>query len=518
MSGLSATPTEAGLQRVAPLAPASVPVTLRLIVGLCGLFLAATLGGLNNRLGTLGLDDIRGVFGFSNDDATWLTSFYAAGELVIMPFVAWLVSIFSLKRLETFMLVVAVGLACVFPCIHNLHLLVALRFFQAAACGALIFMFMISLFFLLPAHRRMYGFGFYAMVATFAPNMGVWLTALWTDTLHGWEFLYWQSVLLGIPALSFIQYGLPDTPGNPDRLRNSNWLGMAFAVPGTLLLALALSQGIRLDWFHSPFITWALASGLALLVLYVISELNHANPFLQLRVFTHHRNVWMALLILVVVLTVSLAGVMLPVSYLGRVWAYRPLQSASVGLVIALPQFITGPVVAFALYRRWLDARAVYIVGFLMLILGCALGARLDGEWLARHFYASQALLALGLPTAIISTIYMASNNINIAIGPSLGGAINTVRCLGTLAGSAILGQYLATRQHTHYEWLRDKTGLLGDGGTISLPDLTQVLNSQSSILATADAYCLLGALAVCPILIILCMRYTPPPQAPQKT
>jgi DHA2 family multidrug resistance protein len=518
MNGLSSAQTEAKPAGGHPVMPRGIPITPRLIAGLCGMFLAAMLGGLNNRLRTLGLDDIRGVFGFAYDDATWITSFYAAGELVIMPFVAWLVSIFSLKRLETFMLVVAVGLACVFPYIHNLHLLIILRFFQAVACGALIFMFMISLFFLLPAHIRMYGFGFYAMVATFAPNMGVWLTALWTDTLHGWEFLYWQSILLGLPALLFIRYGLPAMPGNPGRLRHANWPGMAFAVPGTILLALALSQGVRLDWFHSPFIIRALATGLTLLVLYVISELNHTNPFLQLRVFTHHRNVWMSLFVLLIVLTVSLAGVMLPVSYLGRIWAYRPLQSASVGLVIALPQFIIGPAVAFTLYRRWLDARAVYIIGFILLIAGCYLGAHLDGEWVDRHFYLSQVLLALGLPTAIISTIYMASNNINAAIGPSLGGAINTVRCLGTLAGAAILGQYLITRQHYHYEWLRDKTGLFGDSGTNSLSGITQTLNSQAYILSTADAYCLLGALAACPILIVLCMRYTPPPQAPQKT
>jgi DHA2 family multidrug resistance protein len=226
----------------------------------------------------------------------------------------------------------------------------------------------------------------------------------------------------------------------------------------------------------------------------------------------------MALLILLSILVVSLAGVMLPIMYLGRIWDYRPLQSAPVGLIMALPQFVMGPVVAFMLYRRWLDARAIYIFGLLLLVFGCYLGTHLDGEWIARKFYLCQAVLAVGLPTTIISTIYMTSNNIQAILGPALGGAINTLRCLGALAGTSIINQYMITRQHCHYEWLRDKTGAFAGDGVFSVSDMTQRLNSEAFITATADAYCLLGILAAALIPIVLCMRYTPPPQAPEKS
>jgi DHA2 family multidrug resistance protein len=292
---------------------------------------------------------------------------------------------------------------------------------------------------------------------------------------------------------------------------------MAFMVPGGILLALALSQGVRLDWFNSPFITWAFSTGLALLILYAINEWNHSAPFVQLRVLTYHRNVWMALLILLNVLVVALAGTMLPISYLGSIWDYRPLQSASIGLVMALPQFIIGPIVAFFLYRRCLDARVIYISGLLLLLLGCYFGSHLDGEWIDRNFFLCQIILAIGLPTAIISTIYMASNNIVVTIGPALGGAINTLRCLGTLAGTAIVGQYMNMRQHYHYEWLRDKASDFSGNWTFSITDMTQILNKEAFILSTVDTYCLLGTLAACLILIVCCMRYTPPPQAPEK-
>ena len=448
--------------------PPPIPLTPRVLAGVAGMYIAAMMGGLNSRVGSLGLDDLRGVFGFAYDDASWITSFYAAGELIIMPFVPWLVSIFSIKRLETAMLIIAVSIALILPFIHNLYVLMALRFFQGMACGSVIFMFMISLFFLLPGHIRMYGFGFYAMVATFTPNIGVWLTAFWTDTLHSWEFLYWHSIPLGIVALLLVRFGMPATPTNFGRIRTTNWPGMAFMIPGGILLALALSQGVRLDWFNSPFITWALTSGLSLLLLFVISELNHSAPFLQLRVFTSHRNVWMSLLVLLTVLVVTLAGTTLPVAYLGRIWGYRALHSASVGLILALPQFVIGPIIAFLLYRRWLDARAIYILGLLLLVMGCVIGSRLDGEWTESNFYLCQVFFAFGLPAAIISTIYVMSNNVVASIGPSLGGAINTMRCLGTLMGTAVVGQHMQTQQHYHYEWLRDKTATAIEGGASS--------------------------------------------------
>lgn len=477
------------------------------------------MGGLNNRLGSLGLDDLRGLFGFAYDDASWITSFYSAGELAVMPFVAWLVFVFSFRRVHVFMCCAAMLLALMLPLVHNVELLCVIRFVQGVACGALIFMYMISLFLMLPAHVRMYGFGFYAMVSTFAPNFGVWLTAVWTDMLHEWEFLYWTSLLLGIPAMLLVLYGIPAMQPNPAKAKNINIVGMLSVIPGTVLVALALTQGVRLDWFKSPFVTWSLFAGLLLIVVYVVTDWNHPNPFLQLRIFISHRNVWMVLLILVGILFLSLAGAMLPLNFLGQVWGYRPLQSAPTAMVIAMPQFVVGPAVAWLLYRKWIDTRSVYMASLLLVAAGCVICSRLDAEWTGQNFYLTQAIFAFGLPTAMVSGIFMASNNINPMLGPSFGGAINTVRCIGTLAGTAVIGQYMHVRQAFHHGWLRDRTSEYAAANVFSAqPDLSQTVSSQAFIQASSDTYCLLAVIAVAMALIVPFMRYTPPPQPPAKT
>lgn len=68
---------------VAPIAAATgaAPLTqssVRPLVGLVGIFLAAMMAGLNTRVGALALADIRGALGLGFDDGSWLTTAYSA--------------------------------------------------------------------------------------------------------------------------------------------------------------------------------------------------------------------------------------------------------------------------------------------------------------------------------------------------------------------------------------------------------------------------------------------------------
>ena len=85
----------------APSAPAFTP---RLAMGLVGILIAALMAGLNNRMPALALVDLQGAQGFSSDDASWLTTAYAAGELAAMPFAGWFAVTFSLRRFHLTML------------------------------------------------------------------------------------------------------------------------------------------------------------------------------------------------------------------------------------------------------------------------------------------------------------------------------------------------------------------------------------------------------------------------------
>src|SRR3546814_15456198 len=89
------------------------------------------------------------------------------------------------------------------------------------------------------------------------------------------------------------------------------------------------------------------------------------------------RNLALGFTLFICLLVVLTSGVMLPMTFLGPLHSYRPLQMAPIGLVVALPQLILGSVVALFLYRKWVDARIVFAVGLWLIVLACFFGAHL---------------------------------------------------------------------------------------------------------------------------------------------
>src|SRR3546814_6702373 len=83
-------------------------------------------------------------------------------------------------------------LAVCIPFIHDLDLLLAMRFLQGIASGTMIPVLMMAALKFLPPHIRLHGLALYALTATFAPNLSIWLAGLWTDGLFDWRWVYWQ--------------------------------------------------------------------------------------------------------------------------------------------------------------------------------------------------------------------------------------------------------------------------------------------------------------------------------------
>src|SRR3546814_12492684 len=131
----------------------------------------------------------------------------------------------------------------------------------------------------LPPHIRLHGLALYALTATFAPNLSIWLAGQWTDGLFDWRWVYLQILPLAAIAALLIGWGLPKDPIQTDRFPQANWPGLAFGVPAFALLTLALVPAVRLDWFTSPLLFVLLPAGLSLLVPSLLSESFLRSPF-----------------------------------------------------------------------------------------------------------------------------------------------------------------------------------------------------------------------------------------------
>ncbi len=223
-------------------AAAAPPFGLRIGTGLLGVLVAAIVAGLSNRVPGLALADVQGALGLARDDASWLTTAYAAGELAAMPFATWFAITFSMRRFHLVMLATALVLAAAMPFVRDLHLLLALRALQGVAAGALIPVLMMAALLFLPPPIRLHGLALYALTATFSPNVAPWLAALCVDGLDDWRWVYWHVIPPGLLAMALVAWGIPASPAAPGRLRTADWPGLALGVPGLALLVVALDR------------------------------------------------------------------------------------------------------------------------------------------------------------------------------------------------------------------------------------------------------------------------------------
>lgn len=486
-------------------------ISLATIIGLTGIFISAIMAGLNNRVGALGLADVRGALGFGTDEASWLSTFYTVGELIATPFATWFAITFTVRRFHFMMVSVCAVIAALLPFVQDLHLLIFLRFVQGMSSGALIPILMMMALKSLPATIRLHGLALYAMTATFAPNLASWLTGLWTDGLSDWRWVYWQIIPICMLAGLLVGYGLPHDKIQTIRFKEANWFGMSFGVVALALLGITLDQGVRLDWFNSPLITLSLVVGLLCLAIYLVTEWFHHAPFLKLQLLAR-RNLWLGASVFICLLIVLLSGSQLPANYLMAIQGYRALQIAPIGLLVALPQLVLGSVVALFLYQKWVDARYVFAIGLSLIAVACFSVAQLTTEWNRDQFVIAHVLHAIGQPMAIVPLLFLMTSVVNPNEGPYFSGTINTLRVLGSLIGSAAIGQLIAVRGRFHSEMLLDHAALAGNAQPLDASQLMNIVAQQSQVLSVADAYRVLGALAIILIPLVLRLTYIPAP------
>lgn len=498
-----------------PSSPPSPPVfNARLAVGLLGALLAAMVAGLNGRIPGLVLADLRGALGFGLDDASWLSTAYSAGELAAMPFATWLAITFSLRRFHLAMLSAALLLSAVLPFVRDLHLLLALRVLHGFFGGALIPLLMMSCLRFMPPAIRLHGLAVFALVATFSPNVALWLAALWVDRLEDWRLVYWHVIPLGLLAVALVAWGIPKLPLALPRLKQANWFGMALGVPGLMLLVVGVDQGVRLDWFRSPLIVAALLIGTVFTVLFLASEWRHPAPFNRLQLLGR-RNVWLGFFSLAVLLMVMATAVTLPASVLGQAQGFRMQQSAAIGLMVGLPQLVLGPCVALLLYRRWVDARHVFAAGLACMAAACWLASGITSEWMVHQFLWAEILQAVGQPMAMVALLFLVTSVVQPMEGPFLAGMVNIVRVFSATVGGAVIGQLTAVRTRFHTDMLLDSAAQAMPRLPLSDPSLATLSSTvaqQAGVLATADVYRVFAVLALLLIPAVLKLQYIPAP------
>ncbi|MGO4333155.1 MFS transporter [Cupriavidus sp. 2TAF22] len=497
--------------------PAQASLSLRLAVGLIGMLLASLLAILNEQVTAVALADIRGAFSIGRDDGTWLTTLFEAANVATMVFAPWFGITFTLKRftIGAVLATMLFGILC--PFAPNLLTLYVLRVLQGIAGGCLPPMLIIVALRYLPPKVKLYGLAGYALTATFGPALGAPLAALWTEYV-GWQMVFWQIVPLGVACCLAIQQGLPPDPLKLERLRSFNWTGFLTGLPAVAMLVIGLLQGDRLDWLNSEFIRVMFFGGTFLLVAFLVNEWFHPLPFFKLQLLSR-RNFAHGLTTLAgaVILLIGVAAI--PGQYLATIHAYRPLQTAPLSLLVAIPLLVALPLTAAFMNLRRVDHRWVMAVGLSLMVATCLMGSFMTSEWVRENFYLLQSLQIVAQPMVIMAILMGVTTGLPPAEGPFASAMFNSVKTFFAAVATGLIEGLGTDRERFHSNMLVDQLGnnalvtSYSIDATHSLGQLAHRIHEQAVVLTSADLYRVMAGVAVALLVLvpILPVRIYPP-------
>jgi MFS transporter, DHA2 family, multidrug resistance protein len=437
--------------------------------------LAAFLANLDSRLTSVGLPDLRGGFSLGFDEGAWLSTVAIGSQIFIAPSVAWLATVFGLRRVLGIPSLVYALVSALIPFVHDYPTLIVLGIIHGMLLGTFVPASLMIIFRNLPIRWWLPAISLYAIRVGFALDTSTSLVGFYVEHL-GWQWLYWQGVVIA-PLMALMVYlGTPREPVNRSLQQQADWGGMLLLGTSVSMIYAGLDQGNRLDWLESGTVTALLSGGVILLVGFVINETMVRRPWAHVNVI-FSRNVGLSLVVIFLYTLTSLSNSSLVPNFLAAIGGLRPEQSGALLFTYgALPMFALVPVSIYLL--RHFDPRTVMVLGFSAFAAANLLGTQLTHDWAREDFVAIVILQSIGQAFTLLPIIIVAVSNSDPTRATAFAAYIQIVRLGGAEIGIALMGTWLRIREQVH-------SNLLGlhveSGGT----DVTRMLNALTNYFAS---------------------------------
>jgi DHA2 family multidrug resistance protein len=427
-------------------AQAPLVISAHPLIGVVAVLLGSIISTLSSRITGFGLADIRGAVHAGFDEGAWITTAFTVGQMVIGPVAGWLGMLFGARRLLMISCTVFSLSNLILPLSPNLSFMLAFQAVSGLASGTFIPLTIGFVVQNLPPRYVVYGLAAYAMNLELSLNIAASIEGWLTEYLS-WEWIFWDTALLTTLMMVCVYFGMPRQPVNRSLFKTGDWPGIVFASVGFSMLYVVLDQGNRLDWLNSGLINGLLLGGSLLLAAFVVHELAHDRPWINLR-FVAYGNIPLIFLFITVFRFMALSTSYIVPQYLTVVQNFRAIDVGEVLLWIALPQFLLAPIAATIL--RVMDARLPMAVGFALVGLACIMAGELTRDWAGGDFLPSQIVQAVGQSFGLTALVTFSVKHLQLSEVFTFGAMVQTARLFGGELGTAFMQTFIRVREQVH--------------------------------------------------------------------
>jgi DHA2 family multidrug resistance protein len=500
----------------------------RPLFAVVAVLLGSFLANFDSRLTSVGLPDLRGAFSLSFDEGAWLSTAAIGSQICIAPAVAWLATVFGLRRVLGIPSLAYALISLVIPFVHNYDALIALSITHGLLLGTFVPATLMIVFRNLPIKWWLPAIAIYSIRVGFALDTSSTLVGFYVDHL-GWQWLYWQGVVIA-PLMGLMVYlGTPHEPVNRPLLEQADWGGMLLLGTGVSMIYAGLDQGNRLDWLESGTVMALLLGGGVLSLSFLINEYLVRRPWAHVNVL-FNRNVGLSLVVILLYTLCSLSNSSLVPNFLAAVGALRPEQTGTLLVTYgALPMFVMVPVSIFLL--RHFDPRGVLVVGLSAFAAANLLGTQLTHDWAPGDFIPIVLLQSVGQAFTLLPILVIALSHADFTRATAFAAYIQVMRLGGAEIGVALMGTWLRVREQIHSNFLgqhlangsadvsrilQQLSGSFASHGAAAAParalgSLSALVQRESNVLAYIDGFWLTFWLAMIALGFVSLMTRAPP-------
>jgi MFS transporter, DHA2 family, multidrug resistance protein len=445
--------------------------------------LATFMEVLDTSIAAVALPYIAGSLSATTDEATWVLTSYLVANAIVLPASGWFSLKFGRKRFLIACIIIFTFSSFMCGAATSLALILIARAVQGAGGGALQPLSQAILLESFPADKRGLGMAVFALGVVVAPVLGPTLGGWLTDT-YTWRWAFYINIPIGIFAILMITRYVEDPPyiknAKPGKL---DGIGLGLLAIWLACLQIILDKGQEDDWFGATWIRWASIILVIAFVMFIVRELRHKKPLVDLRVF-RHRNFFLGCL-LIGIFGAALYGLvtLLPLFYqellgytaLAAGWAVSP---RGIGAIMAMP--IIGILTA-KIDNRWL-----IVTGFLLFAVSSLWFGEANLSISQWTFLWAIIISGFGSGSVFVPLSTTAVAGLpNEEIGNATG-LYNLLRNIGGSIGIAVVNTILLRHAQLHRNELNHSVALTNPRFQNQLNGLEHYLMSQGSSTVTA--------------------------------
>ena len=263
----------------------------------CAVMIATFMEVMDTSIASVAVPYIAGSTASTTDEAEWVLTVYLVSNAIFLMASNYFAEKYGRKRYLMFS--VAVFTIASFGCgiAPTLGLILLARAIQGAGGGALQPLSQAILLESFPPEKQGMALGLYALGVVLAPVIGPAFGGYLTDAVSS-RWAFYINIPVGILALLLQSKFLEETPKkqrkDPGKL---DGVGFGLLALWISCLQFILDKGQEDDWFGNKLICWAAGVLVVSFAAFMVYELVHKKPLVNLRAFSNRNLAFGCLLV-----------------------------------------------------------------------------------------------------------------------------------------------------------------------------------------------------------------------------